>query len=173
MRNVFRPHVVLCTIGRVFSIVLIIVPLFMLFMLVKFAFFSGEIDYKFFPLVLFAIGLNVLVGWVLSYLWQPIWGKLILKSDKMIWKCIFCPQVQIEYAHIKCIAVRNFGNRNVVHVDVYKTGFQFILITTQSLPTLPIDKVKCKKGIIKWAKNDAVYEALSKIVPARFRNSLK
>ena len=173
MRKVFRPHIILCTEGRLFTIVFIVTPLIMLYMFVKLAFFSGEIDYRFTPLILFAIGMNILVWWLMRFFWQQIWGKLILDENKITWKCMFCPEVQIEYSNIKFIAVRNFGNRNVVHVDIYKTGFQFILITTQSLPTLPIDKIRCKKGVIKWAKSDAVCEALSEVVPTKFRNTLK
>ena len=147
-------------------------PLFMLCAFVKFAFFSAETDYKFIPLIVFALFLNFLVGWVLQYLWQPIWGKLILDENKITWRCIFYPKVQIEYPNIKFIAVRNFGNRNVVNVDIYKTGFQFILITTQSLPAAPIDKVKCKNGIIKWVKSDAISQALREVVPNNYRNVL-
>ena len=173
MRKVFRPHIVLCTAGRLFTFILIVVPLFMLCVFAKFAFFSGVINYEFIPLILFAIGLNILVWWLMGFLWQQIWGKLILDENKIIWRCMFCPKVEIEYADIKLVAVRNFGNRNVVHVDIYKTGFQFILITTKTLPTLPIDKVKCKRGVIKWAKSDAVCKALLEVVPANFCNTLK
>ncbi len=173
MRKVFRPHIILCTVGRLFTLLLIVVPLVMLCMFTKFAFFSGEIHYEFIPHILLVIGMNILAWWVTSVLWQQIWGKLILDENKITWRCIFYPKVQIECSDIKFIAIRNFGNRNVVHVDIYKTGFQFIIITTQSLPTLPIDKVKCQKGIIKWAKNNVVCEALSDIVPTRFRNTLK
>lgn len=173
MKKVFRPHIILYTAGRLFSIILILAPLLMLYMFVKFAFFSGEINYKFIPLIAFALFLILLDGWLLQYLWQPIWGKLILDDKKITWKCIFYPKVQIEYANIKFLAVRNFGSRNVVHVDIYKTGFQFILISTQSLPAVPIDKVRCKKGIIKWAKSEAVYQALREAVPNKYINNLK
>ena len=173
MQKVFRPHIVLCTAGRLFTLILIVAPLFMLCVFTKFAFFSGEINYIFIPLILFAIGLGILVWWLMRFFWQQIWGQLILDENKITWRCIFCPKVQIKYSDIRFIAVRNFGNRNVVHVDLYKKGFQFILITTQSLPTLPIDKVRCKNGTIKWAKNHAVCEALSKMVPANFRSVLK
>ena len=118
----------------------------MLYMFVKFAFFSGEINYKFIPLIAFALFLILLDGWLLQYLWQPIWGKLILDDKKITWKCIFYPKVQIEYANIKLLAVRNFGSRN---------------------------KVRCKKGIIKWAKSEAVYQALREAVPNKYINNLK
>ncbi len=173
MRKVFRPHYVLCTVGRLFTLILIVVPLFMLCVFAKFAFFSGEINYAFIPLIFFAIGLNILVWWLLGFFGQQIWGKLILDENKITWRCIFYPQVQIEYSDIKFIAVRNFGNRNVVNVDIYKTGFQFIIITSAKLPNLPIDKIKCKKGIIKWAKTRAVCDALADIVPANYRNILR
>ena len=165
-KKVFRPHIILCTEGRLLCIIMIFGPLLMLYMGMKFTFFSGEMNYSTIPMIVFALFLILLDGWLLlEYFWQPIWGKLILDDEKITWKCLFCPKVQIEYANIKFIAVRNFGNRNVVHVDIYKTGFQFILITTQSLPTVPIDKVRCKEGIIKWAKSEAVYKALREAVP--------
>ncbi len=173
MRKVFRPHVVLCTVGRLFSIILITVPVFMLYIYVKFAFFLDTINFEFISLILFAIGLNVLVAYAMSRLWQQIWGKLVLEKDKIIWKCIFCQKVQIEYSNIKGIAIRNFGNRNVVNADIYKTGFQFIIITSATLPQLPIDKVKCQKGIIKWTKTDDICEALSDKVSTKFRNILR
>lgn len=172
-KKVFRPHIILCTEGRLLCIIMIFVPLLMLCMGIKFTFFSGEINYGTIHMIVIALLFMLLSGWSLEYLWQPIWGKLILDDEKITWKCLFCPKVQIEYANIKFIAVRNFGNRNVVHVDIYKTGFQFILITTQSLPKVPIDKVRCKKGIIKWAKSEAVCQALREVVPSRYFGILK
>ena len=165
MKKVFRPHIILYTEGRLLCIIMIFVPLLMLCMGIKFTFFSGEINYGTIHMIVIALLFILLSGWVLEYLWQPIWGKLILDDEKITWKCLFCPKVQIEYANIKFIVVRTFGNRNAVHVDIYKTGFQFILIATQSLPNVPIDKVRCKKGLIKWAKSEAVYKALREAVP--------
>lgn len=62
MKKVFRPHIILYTAGRLFSIILILAPLLMLYMFIKFAFFGGEINYKFIPLIAFALFLFLLDG---------------------------------------------------------------------------------------------------------------
>ena len=51
MKKVFRPHIILCVGGRIFIFVMISIPLLMLFMFSKFAFFNGTTDLVFIPLV--------------------------------------------------------------------------------------------------------------------------
>ncbi len=173
MKKNIRPHVILCTAGRLFTLIMTVAPLFMLAMFAKFAFFSGRVDYAFIPLVIFALALCFLVIWIMRFLWQQIWGKLILEDDKLTWKCLFCPRVQIKYSDIKSVTVRNFGSRNAVKTDMYKTGFQFIIITSGPSPSQPVDKMRCGRGLIKWAKTAAVCDALRRVLPEKFQGGLK
>lgn len=150
MKKVFRPHIILCVGGRIFIFVMISIPLLMLFMFSKFAFLNGTIDIVLIPLVAFALALNVLAIWLVKYFWQQIWGKLIITEKEVIWKCIFCRSVRIRYSEIRHMSIQNFGERNYIKVDMYNTGFKFLLITTCGPISKPIDKIKCGKGVIKW-----------------------
>ncbi len=173
MKKVFRPHIILLIEGRLLMLLFIAGPLLLLGAGLKIGFFSGEIDYLFIPILLFAIVLGALCGFSMHFLWQQIWGKLIIEKDKITWKCLFCRKVQIDTSEIHMIVIRNFGSRNVVKYDMYKTGFQYILISAGPLPSKPIDKIMCRKGLIKWPKNPGVCPALREVVPERFHNVLK
>ena len=133
-------------------------------------FISG--DNGFIPLiVIFLFIMGFFSTFILNYFWQQAWGKLILEEDKIVWRCLFRRKIEIKYTDIKRVVTRDFGSRNVVKVDVYKTGFQWLLISTDyGLPSKPIDKIKCKEGLIKWRNSDKVCRAMREFFPDRFRS---
>ena len=75
---------------------------------------------------------------------------MIITDREVIWKCIFCKSVRIKYSEIRHMSIREFGDRNYIKVDLYNTGFKFLLITNCGPIQKPIDKIKCGKGVIKW-----------------------
>ena len=174
MRKVFRPHIILCIGGRLFTLLLIAIPLYMTFGCVYYGFFDGSIEIQFVLLTIFAIGLDILCVFILRVFWQLIWGKLIITSQKIIWRCPFCRTVKISYSEIAYIGVRGFNERNVIRVDIYSTGFKYLLISNKVVPyKVPINKIRCKKGLIKWAYSPKVCEVLKNVVPKQFAIVLK
>ena len=170
MKKVFRPHIILVTEGRFFLLFMIATVTYMTYMFISAAFFRGEINYIFVFFLFFAFGLDFLTIWLMRYFWQLIWGKLILEEEMIIWRCIFCKTVKMKYTDIKYVGIRGMGKRNVVHVDVYHTGFRYLLISSITPPSKPIDKIRCRNGVIKWAVSEKVCEALKEKVPPQWKN---
>ena len=171
MKKVFRPHIILVTEGRFFLLFVIAMVAFIIYMFGYFAFFQDITDYRFIILFLiFMLGMIAFAAWLMYHFWQLIWGKLILEEEMIIWRCIFCKTVKMKYTDIKYVGIRGMGKRNVVHVDVYHTGFRYLLISSITPPAKPIDKIRCRTGVIKWAVSEKVCEALKEKVPPQWKN---
>ena len=169
-RKVIRPHIVLCTSGRIFLILLLVVPAYLLYVTMR----SCLLNPTLWPAALVWIGVIVLDIWIISIFWQQVWGKLIFKQDYLVWRCLFCKSVKLYYSEIGMVVIRNFGNRNVVKADLYHTGFRFVLISkSPMLPQKSIDKIKCKEGIIKWQVFDGNLHILRDNLPARWKGTLR
>ena len=124
-------------------------PSTMIFVSISFV-LRDPLDNELISLLVATIVLTALVIWPLKFLWQQVWGKLIITDREVIWKCIFCKSVRIKYSEIRHMSIRNFGERNYIKVDLYNTSFNFLLITTCGPIQKTIDKIKCGKGVIKW-----------------------
>ena len=169
-RKVLRPHIVLCISGRLFILLCIGFPLYFLYITIRGCLLHPTL----WPVILLCIGLIVLAVWIVSIFWQQIWGKLIFKADCLIWRCLFCRPVRINYSEIGMVVIRNFGNRNVVKADLYQTGFRFVLISKScALPQKPIDKIKCKQGLVKWQIFESNLPVLREHLPERWKGAIK
>ena len=170
MKKIFRPHIILLILGRVFTILSIAFIVVMISVSIYFTFFQQSYEFLFF--LFFFLGLALLNVFVFKELWQLIWGKLIVKQDCLVWRCFFCRTVKIAYEDIKYVGFHTMGSENFVRKDVYHTGFRYILISEAMPPKKPIGKIFCKKGLIKWAYSKEVCLALKDKVPKRWKNIL-
>ena len=169
MKKVFRPHIILFLGGRFFTLFVSSIILLALVACTHFAFFENDIDIVFLVFLLIMVGFAILIAWLFDYLWPLIWGKLIITEDEIIWKCVFCKSVRIKFSDIYYIGIRNFGDRNYIQADIYRTGFQYLIISSNGVPMQPIDKVRCKKGVIKWMCSPNVCKILYSKVPEKYR----
>jgi len=149
MKKVFRPHIILCIGGRLLTLLMLWMPLTLIVVCTNFALRDSS-DPKVLSLIIATIILTALAICTLKYIWQQIWVKLIITEREVIWKCIFCRSVRIRYPEIRHMSIQNFGERNYIKVDLYNTGFKFLLITTCGHIQKPIDKIRYGKGVIKW-----------------------
>jgi hypothetical protein len=168
-KKVLRPHIILLTEGRLFTLIMIVGVIAIVSAALYLTFSNGAV----WSLIL-AIAVPVAQIYTLNFLWEQVWGKLILKEDRIVWRCLFRRKIEIKYTDIKRVASRDFGSRNVIKVDLYKTGFQWFLISTDcTLPSKPIDKIKCKKGLIKWRNSDKACQAMREFFPDKFKYNLQ
>ena len=81
-KRVFRTHYILAIGGRLFTVLLVIFPLFMLSLLVR-DFENSDIPTILFSIV-FIAGLTILDGWILKYLWvQYVSIRVFSKGNVM------------------------------------------------------------------------------------------
>ena len=94
-KRVFRTHYILAIGGRLFTILLSL-SLFPLFLLSLFVRDFHDLDIPTVVLsIVFIVGLALLDGWLLKYFWMQCWSKVTLKSDCIVFSCIFCKNIKI------------------------------------------------------------------------------
>ena len=164
-RKVFRTHPILVIEGRLFSMLLISGPLFMLFISTKIMIANFSLVTLFYTL--FSCALEISSVWLLRIFWQLFWGKLIITETKIIWKCLFCKKQVMEISQIKFVCKCRFTSGNVVaNKQRYNNSYAYILITTQnSIPNMSIEKIRTKDGLIKFTMNDRLVKCLRERVP--------
>ena len=168
---IFRTHPILLIEGRLFTLISLFFPLLMLCVSLYF-FFREKTPGPFLGAIM-SIGFFSLALWLMNFFWPLCWGKLILSQNEIIWKCLFYKKVKILYSDIRILVIRSFHEGNVVRIDVYRTGFEYLLISTAGLPKKRIDKIQCCNGLIKWKCSKKVCEALIERVPKQFCGELK
>ena len=104
----------------------------------------------------------IMAIWIAEYFWQVSWGKLIITSDRIVWKCLFCKKQVIFLKEIKLLKKVYFGEGNAISNNkVYKNSFCYILISkNKNLPNMRIDKIRSGKGLIKFPMSDKVWKCL-------------
>lgn len=158
-KKVFRTGLILCIEGRLFTLISLSIPPYMLFGYLRFVSIKN-ITCLF--LVAFSIAMLIVGIWVAEYLWQLCWGKLIILNDRVIWKCLFCKKQVIFLKEIKHLKKVHFNEGNsVANRQVYKNSFCYILISkNKNLPNLRIDKIRSGKGLIKFPMSDKAWNCL-------------
>ena len=154
MKKVFRTHWLLVFEGRLFLLLVGIASPIMCYVYFRYLIedFVSDRNYM---MLLFGTPMYLafwpLSIYVLQYFWELIWGKLILTDEYVLWRCIFCKPVKIPYEDIKYVKITPFKEGNVrYNRDYYKTGFLYVLLASTPFPQKRIDKIRCKKGLIKF-----------------------
>ena len=166
-KRTFRTHYILLIGGRFFILLLLLFPLFMLSIFVRD--YDTLTIFEIIISITFILGLLLLCLWVAKYLWHQCWGKIKLKNDSIVWKCFLCRSVEIPYENIKYVTVNSFVNENVYRsVDIYRTGFLYIIISTGEVPKDSVHKIHTKQGVIKFNYSKKLAEALINKIPQRY-----
>ena len=86
---------------------------------------------------------------VLYNFWHNCFGKLVITKELIKYKCLFTPTVVFNIEDVKYIDIREFRKGNVT---VPKNGAcqKYLLISSEPLPNVRIDKIKRNKKIIKF-----------------------
>ena len=160
-KKVFRTGLILCIEGRLFTLICLSFSLDMMFENLYFLLIQ-KFDITNLFLTLFSIAMLIAGIWVTEYFWQLCWGKLIIMSDCVIWKCLFCKKQVILLKEIKHLKKAYFNEGNAVaNRKVYKNSFGYILISkNKNLPNLRIDKIRSGSGLIKFPMSDKVWNCL-------------
>lgn len=156
MRKTLRTHLILVTEGRFFCFFIAIGSVFLTYEMTKHAILDGS---EFYLYCIFAWGMDVVVCLLLRYFWPLCFGKLIFTERYVEWRCMFICSVKIPYTELKYVSIRAFDDGNVVP-DLYATGAEYVLLSTQPLPKARIDRIRCRKGLIKFqflSKDAAVF----------------
>lgn len=166
-KKVFRPHLVLLIEGRLLLLLLALGPLAMWYgVFVVFRNGTQRMDMTIILFGLFVAAITGCCAWLEWYFWYHCWGKLIITEDFVIWKCLFCQTVKIPISDIRYVDIRTFAEGNAVrNKDIYKTGFRYLLISSESFPKKRIDKIRSGDGLIKFRCNDKICQALYEALP--------
>ena len=160
-KKVFRTGLILCIEGRLFTLISLLIPLYFLYGSLRFLLIP---DFNITNLFLTVFPISMLIAgiWVAGYFWQLCWGKLIIMSDRVIWKCLFYKKQVILLKEIKHLKKVYFDEGNAVaNSKAYKNSFCYILISkNKNLPNLRIDKIRSGKGLIKFPMSDKVWRSL-------------
>ena len=170
MKNVFYPHSILLVGGRFLTLLLSIFPLCC--MIYTIWLFIAQQDVTF---LMVAIGIGIMeVGgiYVSVCFWTQSWGKLIVTDREIIWKCLFLKTVKLDISEIKDVSTVSFSEGNAVKLDLYNTGFRYIILSDTNIPYIRVDKIKCKSGIIKVRHSDRLRDVLKGKLPRRLGKRL-
>ena len=160
-KKVFRTGLILCIEGRLFTLISLLFPTYFLYGPLRFLLIP---DFNITNLFLTVFDISMLIAgiWVAEYFWQLCWGKLIIMSDRVIWKCLFYKKQVILLKEIKHLKKVYFDEGNAVaNSKAYKNSFCYILISkNKNLPNLRIDKIRSGKGLIKFPMSDKAWRSL-------------
>ena len=160
-KKVFRTGLILCIEGRLFTLISLLIPPYFLYGSLRFLLIP---DFNITNLFLTVFSISTLIAgiWVTEYFWQLCWGKLIITSDRIIWRCLFCKKQVILLKEIKHLKKVYFDEGNAVaNRKAYKNSFGYILISkNKNLPNLRIDKIRSGNGLIKFPMSDKVWSCI-------------
>jgi len=169
-KKVFRTHPVLVIEGRAFLLILTIGASLLVYVMLT-AEKSGEL-YIDVLCYLFGIAMVVGVALVNVYFWRIIWGKLIITETGLVWKCLFCKKIYIPYNEIRYVELRAFKEGNSMrYCDLYRTGFMYMLISTDPLPRKNINRIESKGNLIKFpCFTKKIRDAMKEVLPSPFKS---
>ena len=175
MKKVFRTHIILITLGRLFLTFVTVFGCYMLYMFVKFSIIERTIEFY-----IFSIILSVILGFFsivsLPFLWPRCFGKLIVYKDKIVWRCLFLKTRKLRVTDIKQSAIKSFEEGNVIKYDFYNTGFLYMIVSTKGIPNQIVSKYKCNKELIIFPLNQKLCSCLADVLlppqNAKFKSKL-
>ena len=158
MKKVFYPHVVLLVLGRFLTLFLSLFPICCI-TYTGWVFISKN-DVTFLFITIFLAIMEIGSVYASVHFWSLSWGKLIVNDTKIIWKCLLCKTVTLDISNIKDVSVFSFSEGNSVKLDLYNTGFRYIVLSETNIPYIRVDKIKCRSGIIKFQYSDRLRDIL-------------
>ena len=170
-RKVFRSHIIATVCGRVLLIFSLYPVCSMLYAIIKLVIID-QIKTGIFRIgetLMFLLGF---LGFCFAYyflckiFWQVSWGKLIITDDKIIWRCLFNKSIVLAIEDVKYAKPCSFTDGNYLkNTDIYQTGFEYVLLSSEPLPNKRIDRIQSKGKLIKFLLNDELCDDLGKILP--------
>ena len=165
------PHIILLLGGRVLlSLEALVLPLLWFLVIRDFDINNAESISALLLLIIFTILYGVCIFYVFNFLWEPIWGELIVREKDLVYFGLFLKTVIISFEEIKYVEIRTSleskkNNTKNTAIDAYK----FILISNNPLPKNRIDKIKTSKKakLIKYAVSKKLCEALIDRLPQK------
>ena len=149
MKKRYFPHIVLCIHGRIFCLISVLTLSVFWYQV----FFNND-EFEVVGTAITAI-LSILTIFVFRFLWEQIWGEIVIGDDYIKFCGLFLPTVKLECDKINYIEIRSFSKGNVFYSDSLQTvdGYKFVLLSYNPLPNKRIDKIHSSKRnkIIKFA----------------------
>lgn len=157
------PHIVLLTEGRLFLLLGAALP----FIFIYGCFRSSSVKEIVFITAVNIVYLAVFI-FTASYLWPLCFGELLVSDESIKWRCLFMPSCKIDFKDMKYIDIRKFTDGNVIKSSPYTGAFEYLLISTEPLPRIRIDKIKNSKVLIKFQLSTQACKVLSERMPAPY-----
>ena len=163
-KTTIRSHIILVTEGRLLTLIWVAGILWLLF--VGFASDAQLEDFLLFWLT--GIGFIIMLLPAIRFFWPLCWGKIILYDDKIVFKCFPMPRLVIYYDQIRDIRITTWDKKNVR--DLYHTGHEYIIISTEPIPKKPLEKLYTNRKRIMFMRSQKLYQEIRYKVPKQFRD---
>ena len=171
MKKTVRPNIVLLIEGRIFITLAVGLPFYMLWLGV-----SETIEAVIYPNLIY-----MLVGFVLifaitlfgfHYFWQLCWNKLVITDCAIVWRCLFFKPIVIKFEDLKYIEIRTFSenNGNVAAKYNKNGGTDYLLMSTELLPSTRVDKIRSKGNLIRFLISDSEGKRLYEYMPKPYNS---
>lgn len=105
---------------------------------------------------------------VFAFFWPLCWGKIILYDDKIVFKCFPMPRLVIYYDQIRDIRITTWDKKTVR--DLYHTGHEYIIISTEPIHKKPLEKLYTNRKRIMFMRSQKLYQEIRCKVPKQFRD---
>lgn len=160
MRKTLYPHIILLTEGRLFFLMLAIIPFWILYVVLR--------QYQGWQYCIILLVVIVPCSIYINRIFWPLcFGELTLTKDYVKWHGLFLRSVKIPYSELRYVEIRRFDEGNVAP-DFYGTGQMYLLLSTKPLPKKRIDKIRCGDGLIKYQFLMRDAQTLSEFIPEPF-----
>lgn len=112
--------------------------------------------------------------WYLYHFWPLFFGELVITDTYIKWRCLFMRSCKLEFSEIKYMEIRAMGAENVVK-DIYNTGHEYLLISTEPLPDKILDKIRTsrKRRLIKFQMTPRIYRQLAEAMPEKYKSMFR
>lgn len=159
-KKVFRAHMILCIEGRLFLFLAIIGFVCMDIIGILYIIQEKSLQALLSCIIIYAITTSFFFI-AIPFLWLKCFEKLIITDKYVIWKCLFMKSHKLALKDIKYANILAFKNGNIVKIDPYHTSFLSVLLSSELLPSVRIDKIHCSNTLIKFQCSKKLCQTLS------------
>lgn len=164
-RKVFREHIFLVIEGRIFMLLIIGTDFYLAWMLYIMCRSQERTELVFTAIfIVFFYALSLFLFW---YLWYRCFGKLVVTSTDITWRCLFMKTRRISVSQCRYVGIESFTQKNVVK-DGIEAGFRFVYFSTEPYPYEfrgRIDKLRNTDTFIKFPISSRLCETLCHVIP--------
>ena len=162
-KTIIFPHIILLIEGRLLMLLAVWFLCFIIYGLPEAA-AEGPIY------IVIAIAFIPLSLWAVYHFWPLCFGELVVTETYVKWRCLFMRSCKLEFSEIKYMEIRAMGKEKVMKYDVYNSGYEYLLISTEPLPNKIIEKIRTSRKLIKFQVTPRICRQLAEAMPEKYKS---